>query len=77
MVSPGITVQMIANDIYKQLPMIAQAHEEASDQFEKCRLQGRLGGLLTLLRSIDPSRADMFAADWDARTTGDGWADDL
>lgn len=77
MINPQLTVQDIAEDIARQIPMATTAHEKTPSQSEKDRLRGRVGALLELILAIDPERGEMLKADWDARTTSANWTDDL
>ncbi|WP_341513633.1 hypothetical protein AAC389_15580 [Rhodococcus qingshengii] len=77
MINPELTVQDIADDIARQIPMVTSAYENAPSQAEKDRLRGRVGVLLEMILAIDPQLGTMLKADWDTRTTSASWTDDL
>ncbi|TSD47994.1 hypothetical protein FFI94_018945 [Rhodococcus sp. KBS0724] len=77
MINPELTVQEIADDIARQIPMITSAYENTPSELEKYRLRGRVGVLLEMMLAIDPELGEMLKAEWDTRTTSASWTDEL
>jgi hypothetical protein len=77
MINPDITVEAIADDLARQIPMAADAYDQTDSQSEKDRLRGRIGVLLELLLVIDEDRGELRRLDWNARATSEKWTDDL
>lgn len=77
MLNPDITVQKIADDIARKVPMVTHAYMTTGSEDEKLRLRGEVNAFLGLMMSIDRDRAEMLKADWDAQTTSQNWTDEI